>query len=68
MHLTREAKRYQPSIGLFEDVQEAIIAGVAGKMVSAQSRINWRRDRHPKACARFEHCGDLAEVHLELCR
>lgn len=45
-------------------MQEAIIAGVAGKMVSALSRIDWRRGRHPKDCARFEHCGDLAEVHL----
>lgn len=48
-------------------MQEAIIPGGVGKMVSALSRMDWRRAGHSKDCARFEHHGVLAEIQEELC-
>ena len=47
--------------------EEAVIAGCAAKMLSALSRMVWRRGGHPKDCARFEHHGDSVEVQMELC-
>ena len=36
-------------------MQEALIARAVGKMLSALTRIDWRRGGQPKDCARFEH-------------
>lgn len=47
--------------------QEAVIVGCVGKMLSALSRMVWRRGGHPKNCASFEHRGDSAEVQMKLC-